>query len=239
MAKTITFEEFCEDFLDQHIALMDKEQHAEAVRSYQAHLASVKSNRQSAKEEKEALKNNEEAMLAWHGIDKQTFENLTHEQLPAIRKSKDSVGYKDPKRQLWHDFRVAVSKNKVKPQAAASVQNAVKRDDKTQKSLERATEARKAAKALGGKALTGTAKQKAWAEQIRRDFLNMVNADEAELALESNISSSAKFWIETRECTSKDIIACLKGELNYETLAKHTNTVARAKKVERIKKRGW
>ena len=232
----ITFEEFCEDFLDQHIALMSEEQHAEAVRAYQAHLASAKSKRQAAKEEKEALKNNEEAMLAWHGIDKNTFENLTHEQLPAIRKDKSAVGYKDPKRQLWHDFRVAVSKNKVSSKILESLKTKSVRDDKNQKALDRATEARKEAKALGGKALTGTAKQKAWAEQIRRDFLSAVSADDAELALKSNLSANSKFWIETRECTAKDIIACLKGELNYETLAKHTDTVARAKKVDRIRK---
>ena len=56
-------------------------------------------------------------------------------------------------------------------------------------------EARKTAKFMGLKALTGTIKQKKWAEQIRADFIQ--HATEQQLEKAQNPTTS-KWWIENR-----------------------------------------
>lgn len=59
---------------------------------------------------------------------------------------------------------------------------------------------RQAARNLGGKALKGTVKQKKWAEQIRKSFIeNCIDTDFIKLLLTSDSLISAKFWIETRD----------------------------------------
>lgn len=58
---------------------------------------------------------------------------------------------------------------------------------------------RAVAKSKGAKALKGTAKQKAWGEQIRKEFLEAITDDKAvSVATQSEITATAKFWIETR-----------------------------------------
>jgi hypothetical protein len=61
-----------------------------------------------------------------------------------------------------------------------------------------AAEARKAAKTLGGKALTGTPAQKKWAEDIRRQSLETVSAEVAEKLLSAKKFQTAKWWIDNR-----------------------------------------
>lgn len=110
MAK-ISFFEYCADFLDLHEGLMSEEERAKA---YQSYLAFLKEKPKSIKQQKAELfeqgKDNENAMLTYHGITKEQFEAVTLEALAGIRKDKAPVGYKDPKRQLWHDYRLALTK---------------------------------------------------------------------------------------------------------------------------------
>ena len=60
-------------------------------------------------------------------------------------------------------------------------------------------EVRKAAGMLGGKALKGTARQKAWAEEIRAKAIKRVEADVAQKLLTDAKYQHAKFWIENRK----------------------------------------
>lgn len=63
----------------------------------------------------------------------------------------------------------------------------------------RAEESRKAAKVLGGKALKGTARQKAWAEEIRKVALQRCTPEQAESYLTDPAYAHATWWIENRE----------------------------------------
>lgn len=74
------------------------------------------------------------------------------------------------------------------------------------KALAKAKEARKLAKFYGGKALTGTAAQKKWAEQIREEKLKLMDAEQASLVCDPNgLLTKAAWWIEHRENSAKDI----------------------------------
>lgn len=55
------------------------------------------------------------------------------------------------------------------------------------------------AKKFGGKALTGTSKQKEWAEKIRYNCLQTVPEAQAKLLCTIGFFSTAKFWIENRD----------------------------------------
>lgn len=63
----------------------------------------------------------------------------------------------------------------------------------------RAAESRKSAKVLGGKALKGTARQKAWAEEIRKVALQRCTSEQAESYLTDPAYAHAAWWIENRE----------------------------------------
>jgi len=60
-------------------------------------------------------------------------------------------------------------------------------------------ETRKAAGMLGGKALKGTSKQKAWAEEIRARAIKRVAADVAQKLITDAKYQHSKFWIENRK----------------------------------------
>lgn len=62
--------------------------------------------------------------------------------------------------------------------------------------------ARNVAKRFGGKALTGTKKQKDWAEKIRAEILASLEATSALRSAQDLASiTEAKFWIENRNKT--------------------------------------
>lgn len=67
-----------------------------------------------------------------------------------------------------------------------------------------ALDARGVAKAFGGKALTGTAKQKEWAEKIRASVLKSVAFEDATILCNNDLTKASKFWIENREKPSAD-----------------------------------
>lgn len=72
----------------------------------------------------------------------------------------------------------------------------------------KAAEAREVAKFFGGKALTGTAKQKDWAEKIRASKLEEMTAEEAVIVCNpTGIFTASKFWIENRNRSASDIAA--------------------------------
>lgn len=121
---TISFEDYCEDYLDLHIALMSGEQ----LKSAQAGYADLLRNSKPVKTAAEIAK---------------------HE-----------------------------------------------------KALAKAKESRKLAKFYGGKALTGTAAQKKWAEDIRRKVLEssaLSDEQKTQLVTLVGVTNTAKFWINNKD----------------------------------------
>lgn len=109
---------------------------------------------------------------------------------------------------------------------------------KHSKALAKAKESRKLAKFYGGKALTGSAKQKKWAEDIRQTVLEsdaLSDEQKTELVKLGGFSNTAKFWINNRDKAAKQfnpatIIAEYQKlvalhDKHYDTLARQ-NTVA-------------
>lgn len=103
------------------------------------------------------------------------------------------------------------------------------------KKAKQTRETRKAAKALGGKALKGTAKQKSWAEEIRKSFLTKVNTEQADLVLNADIAQSAKFWIETRTASTNQIIDVIKNPNTYDDLIKELKEKEREAKLAEVR----
>lgn len=86
----------------------------------------------------------------------------------------------------------------------------VTRTKAEQKRLNRTVQARQTAKSLGAKALKGTAKQKAWAEDIRKAFLEQDLTDDAlSLVTSSEMTATAKFWIETRSISRQELATAM------------------------------
>lgn len=93
---------------------------------------------------------------------------------------------------------------------------------------------RKIAKFYGAKALTGTAKQKAWAESIRAEKLSseaVSDEQKMEFLQAANFLQTAKFWINNKDLNdSYFTLANLARE--YKALSdlynKHCDTLARA-----------
>lgn len=104
---------------------------------------------------------------------------------------------------------------------------------KHEKALAKAKESRKLAKFYGGKALTGSAAQKKWAEQIRQTLLEscaLTYSEKQELVTCGGFTDTAKFWIENRnvkaeKMTARNIVAQYSGLRELED--KHLDTLAR------------
>ena len=70
----------------------------------------------------------------------------------------------------------------------------------------KAKDARAVAKFFGGKALSGTAAQKEWAEKIRTGKLAEMSQDQAEMACDPDgLLKTSKFWIENRTKSGSQI----------------------------------
>lgn len=156
-------------------------------------------------------KDNLEMLLQYFEISQQQFDNVTHDNIKEIVDT--DINYKDPKRTLWHVYRVSLTA-KSKPKKTRQ-----KRSPGKQKALDNAARSRGAAKIFGLKALTGSARQKSWGEAMRKVFLEKVS-DESVLTLmkANNDATKAKFWIETRSGTFAEIIECLTTGSNYDYL---------------------
>lgn len=199
----ISFEEYCEDFLDLHVGLLSGKSLEEAKQSYADFCKPAPTIKEQKANAFNAQKDNESAMLKFHNIDKATFDSVTIEMLDSIRTSKDPVSYKDAQRQLWHDYREDLKKSIDK---AFKGQRKITRTKAEQKSLDNAKKQRAASTALGGKALTGSAKQKSWGETLRKDFLSKATPEQAEFILAAKTAQSAKFWIESRDLSVSEIL---------------------------------
>jgi hypothetical protein len=134
------------------------------------------------------------------------------------------IQYKGDGRWLCHDTGVEYS--------SADVRSMLKPAKEAPKPLSsKAQAARASAKNLGMKALTGTARQKEWAEKIRSEKLLDVYSmkDQArEDAIEAvSRLKKASFWIDNRAKTGREIIAVavasLHAERKYNELAEDLN----------------
>lgn len=79
-----------------------------------------------------------------------------------------------------------------------------KKKKSNQISLDKAKESRKLAKFYGGKALTGSAKQKSWAESIRNDVLAstlLTEENKEKIVQLGGAANTAKFWINNKNKT--------------------------------------
>jgi len=93
----------------------------------------------------------------------------------------------------------------------------------------RALDARAVAKAFGGKALKGTAKQKEWAEKIRAEKLAGMTQDQAEMACDpAGLLTNAKFWIEARGRAAADIGAFVMNQKGLLAQARALKAAGRA-----------
>lgn len=108
------------------------------------------------------------------------------------------------------------------------------------KALERAKEARNLAKFYGGKALTGTAKQKAWAEEIRNKVLSSNDLSEEEkisLVKIGGLAGTAKFWINNRAVAPANFkVSKILEEkaIITELYNKHEETLLRSKNIQEL-----
>lgn len=111
---------------------------------------------------------------------------------------------------------------------------------KHQKALAKAIESRKLAKFYGGKALTGSAPQKKWAEEIRQKVLEssaLSDEQKTELVALGGFTNTASFWINNRDKSPsafdpKTIIA--EYRKLQELRSKHYETLARTGYVHQI-----
>jgi hypothetical protein len=97
----------------------------------------------------------------------------------------------------------------------------------------KALDARAIAKAFGGKALKGTAKQKEWAEKIRAQVLQGLTFDQAEMICDPNgLCTNSKFWIENRNSAAAEFGAFIESQ---KALLKTAKTLHAAGKAEEYK----
>lgn len=98
----------------------------------------------------------------------------------------------------------------------------------------KAQDAKAIAKFFGGKALTGTAKQKEWAEQIRADIIGKLTAEQAELVCDPNsLCRTASFWINNRRRTPAEFPAFV---AQYRAMMRRCESLKAAGKVEEFRK---
>lgn len=168
-----------------------------------------------------------DAMLEYFGLTAKQFEDLDQASLFEYRKvakSKRHISdYSDHKRQMWHDWREHLGSlykkehgvplrndaYRIRPRVSKSK---VEKPAWQEQSVKKAAEARKTAHLHGGKALTGSVKQKSWGEGIRKAFLERVS-DKAvvEVALSKPEFGKAKFWIDNRNLRVDDLANIILG----------------------------
>ena len=86
------------------------------------------------------------------------------------------------------------------------------------------------AKSFGGKALTGSVKQKNWAEQIRAGHLAVLSSEEAKMICkhEADFFKKSSFWIDNRDKSAQDFINLISNIVSL----KNRKAEARAKEAE-------
>ena len=101
---------------------------------------------------------------------------------------------------------------------------------KVRKSISnKAQDARNIAKAFGGKALKGTAKQKEWAEKIRAEKLAKMQFEDAvDIVTVGGFLDLAKFWIENRDKNFTLSVVLEEFKKLKDLRVKHYDTLARS-----------
>ncbi len=110
---------------------------------------------------------------------------------------------------------------------------------KAKKRAEKSKELRKAANALGGKALKGSSKQKVWAEELRKKFLAAVDSEVAERALTAEHAQHSKFWIDTRFSSYAEISNALADASLVDALTEKTKQKAFEQKYKNLSLAGF
>lgn len=99
----------------------------------------------------------------------------------------------------------------------AKAQKKAVRSEREQYALDKAAKHRATAKLLGAKSLTGSAKQKAWAEQIRKEFIEKTDSEHVlEAVINNPRAQRSDFWVELRDCDYIDIVKVLAGVYRYD-----------------------
>jgi hypothetical protein len=103
---------------------------------------------------------------------------------------------------------------------------------------EKASTARATAKAFGGKALKGTAKQKEWAEKIRAEKLSGMTEEQAKMVSDPmGILGHSKFWIENRNATPSSIAEFVAEQKSLLAKYNETGDIYTAEKYNRLTKK--
>ncbi|WP_352338253.1 hypothetical protein [Psychrobacter sp. 16-MNA-CIBAN-0192] len=107
----------------------------------------------------------------------------------------------------------------------------VVRNEREQYAINKAAEHRATAKLLGASALTGSPKQKAWAEKIRKGFIEQTDSEAVLYEVLNNPrAQGSDFWIQLRDCDYMDIVKVLAGVLSYDRFKLQAAAVRNAKK---------
>ena len=102
-------------------------------------------------------------------------------------------------------------------QEAKAAPKKVMRNEREQYALNKAAEYRATAKLLGAQALTGSPKQKIWAEKLRKAFIEKTESEDVLYAVINNKKAqTSDFWIKLRDCDYDDIVKVLFGDIGFD-----------------------
>lgn len=102
-------------------------------------------------------------------------------------------------------------------QEAKAAPKKVMRNEREQYALNKAAEYRATAKLLGAQALTGSPKQKIWAEKLRKAFIEKTESEDVLYAVINNKKAqTSDFWIKLRDCNYEDIVKVLFGKVGFD-----------------------
>lgn len=106
----------------------------------------------------------------------------------------------------------------------------VVRNEREQYELNKAAEYRATAKLLGAQALTGSPKQKIWAEKLRKAFIEKTESEDVLYAVINNKKAqTSDFWIKLRDCNYEDIAKVLFGKIGFDRFMVQVMAVRYAK----------
>ena len=115
-------------------------------------------------------------------------------------------------------------------QEAKAAPKKVMRNEREQYALNKAAEYRATAKLLGAQALTGSPKQKIWAEKLRKAFIEKTESEDVLYAVINNKKAqTSDFWIKLRDCNYEDIAKVLFGKIGFDRFMVQVMAVRYAK----------
>lgn len=129
--------------------------------------------------------------------------NLT-QRLPKLETGRKETP--EQTEQALEGYQQQLAERKAKQEKTRAAKEAQQYSEKQQAYAEQSKQSRQATKAQGLKALTGTAKQKQWAETIRAEKLKGLPAQDIEaIAAGRAHFHSAKYWIENKHLSGAEI----------------------------------